>query len=122
MKQFLMYVGVLAGIYIAQTCFKIATTRKDGTFDIKKLLDGIVDHIIRFVGIIIFFYAGSFISDKQIIPLGEKVFTIDDALTAFAYSLIVIQSIKLFGNIRETYEVDDDTLRKITGDVPKELG
>ena len=122
MEQFLLSVGVLAGIYVAQTCFKIASSRKDGTFDIKKLLDGIVDHVIRFAGIIIFFYAGSFISDKQIIPLGDKTLTIDDALTAFAYGLIVVQAISLFGNIREVYKIDDDVVNRTLNESVKEIG
>lgn len=122
MEQFLKYVGVLAGIYVAQTGFKIASTRKSGSFDFKKLIDGIIDHIIRFASILVFFYVGSFISDKQIIPLGDKTLTIDDALTAFAYGLIVIQSISLFGNIREAYQIEDEDIVKHIMENPKEIG
>lgn len=122
METFLKYVGVLAGIYLAQTGFKIASARKDGSFDWKKLIDGIIDHVIRFVSIIIFFYVGTFISDVQIIPLGDKTLTIDDALTALAYGMIAIQAVKLFNNIREVYQVDDDTVINSINETPKELG
>lgn len=122
MEQFLKYVGVLAGIYVAQTVFKISSTRKNGTFDYKELLDGILDHALKFIGITIFFYVGTFVSDMQIIPLGDKTLTIDDALITFAYGLIVYQSIQFFGNIREAYSMADEEIAKYINETSKELG
>jgi len=110
MEQFLKYVLVLVGIYIAQTLFKVATTRKDGSFDFKKLINGVIDYAIYFCGILVLFYAGSLISDIQIIPIGDKTYTITDALTALAYALIVMQSKKCFDNIKETFKVSDDDI------------
>lgn len=112
MNQFFTYVLVLVGIYIAQTLFKIATTRKDGTFDFHKLISGIIDYAIYFCGIMVLFYAGSLISDTQIIPIGDKTYTITDALTALAYALIVMQAKKCFDNIKETFQVTDDDVNK----------
>lgn len=112
MEQFFKYVLVLIGVYAAQTLFKIATTRKDGSFDIKKLINGVIDYAIYFCGILVLFYAGSLISDIQIIPIGDKTYTITDALTALAYALIVMQSKKCFDNIRETFKVTDDDVAK----------
>lgn len=108
MEQFFKYVLVLIGIYIAQTLFKVASTRKDGTFDFRILIRGVIDYAIYFCGILVLFYAGSLISDTQIIPIGDKNYTITDALTMLAYALIVMQSKKCFDNIRETFQVSDD--------------
>jgi hypothetical protein len=110
MEQFIKYVLVLVGIYVAQTLFKVATTRKDGTFDLRKLINGTIDYAIYFCGIMVMFYAGSLISDIQIIPIGDKTYTITDALTALAYALIVMQSKKCFDNIKETFKVSDDDI------------
>ena len=108
MEQFFKYVLVLVGIYVAQTLFKIASTRKDGTFDFRTLINGIIDYAIYFLGILVLFYAGSLISDTQIIPIGDKTYTITDALTMLAYALIVMQAKKCFDNIKETFQVSDD--------------
>lgn len=108
MEQFFKYVLVLIGIYIAQTLFKVASTRKDGTFDFRILIRGVIDYAIYFCGILVLFYAGSLISDTQIIPISDKNYTITDALTMLAYALIVMQSKKCFDNIRETFQVSDD--------------
>lgn len=112
MDKFFTYVLVLVGIYVAQTLFKIASTRKNGSFDIKKLINGVIDYAIYFCGILVLFYAGSLISDTQIIPIGDKNYTITDALTALAYALIVMQSKKCFDNIRETFKITDDDVVK----------
>ena len=110
MDKFFIYVMVLIGIYVAQTLFKIASTRKDGTFDFRTLINGIIDYAIYFCGILVLFYAGSLISDTQIIPIGDKTYTITDALTALAYALIVMQSKKCFDNIKETFQVTDENV------------
>lgn len=110
MEQFFKYVLVLVGIYIAQTLFKVASTRKDGSFDFHTLITGIIDYAIYFCGILVLFYAGSLISDTQIIPIGDKTYTITDALTMLAYALIVMQSKKCFDNIKETFQVTDENV------------
>lgn len=122
MDQFIKYVLVLIGIYIAQTTFKISATRQAGTFDFKKLVNGMIDYAIYFTGIMILFYAGSLISDVQIIPIGDKTYTITDALTALAYALIVMQAKKCFDNIRETFQVDDEVIKTVEAESPKEIG
>ena len=110
MEQFFKYVLVLIGIYIAQTLFKVASTRKDGSFDFGILIRGVIDYAIYFCGILVLFYAGSLISDTQIIPIGHKTYTITDALTMLAYALIVMQSKKCFDNIKETFQVTDENV------------
>lgn len=124
MDKFFTYVLVLIGIYIAQTLFKIASTRKDGTFDFRTLINGIIDYAIYFCGIIVLFYAGNLISDTQIIPIGDKTYTITDALTMLAYALIVLQAKKCFDNIKETFQVSDEDVVKSQSDPnePKGLG
>lgn len=109
-NQFFTYVLVIIGIYIAQTLFKISATRKDGTFDWNKLLNGLIDYAIYFLGIIVVFFSGQLVPDAEIIPIGEKALTINDALIAIAYTLMVAQSIKCFKNIRDTFNVKDDDL------------
>ena len=109
-NEFFTYVLVIIGIYIAQTFFKISATRKEGTFDWKKLIDGLIDYAIYFVGILVFFFSGMLIPKAQINPLSDKYLTIDDALTAMAYALIIIQSVKCFKNIKETFQVSDEQI------------
>lgn len=109
-NEFFTYVIVIIGIYIAQTFFKVSATRKDGTFSFKTLVDGIIDYAIYFGGILIFFFSGMLIPKAQIIPLADKYLTIDDALTAMAYALIIIQSAKCFKNIKETFNIKDEEI------------
>lgn len=106
-NKFFTYVLVIIGIYIAQTLFKISSTRKDGTFDWQKLLNGIIDYAIYFCGVLVIFFSGQLVPDVEIIPIGDKVLTINDALIAIAYTLMVAQSIKCFKNIKETFDVKD---------------
>ena len=110
-KTFLTYVSVIVLIYIAQTLFKISSTRKDGTFDFKKLIDGIIDYAIYFVGIMVFFFAGCLIPDFKIIPINGNNFSITDGLTLIAVALIGIQSVKCFKNIKETFNVKDSDIK-----------
>ena len=121
METFIKYIIVLIGIYIAQTTFKIASTRADGSFDFSKLLNGMLDYAIYFVGIFIFFYVGSLINDVEIVPLGDKKLTIDDALTMLMYGLILIQSKKCFDNIKETFKITDDQIPVVI-ERQKEIG
>lgn len=109
-NEFFTYVLVIIGIYVAQTFFKVSATRKDGTFSFKTLVDGIIDYAIYFGGILIFFFSGMLIPKAQIIPLADKYLTIDDALTAMAYALIIIQSAKCFKNIKETFNIKDEEI------------
>ena len=109
-NEFFKYVLVIVGTYVAQTFFKVSATRKDGTFDWKKLINGIIDYAIYFAGILIFFFAGLLIQDMKIIPLGDKTLTIDDALTAIAYTLMVAQALKCFKNIRETFGIKEEDI------------
>ena len=51
-----------------------------------------------------------------------KTLTIDDALIAFAYGLIVYQSIQFFGNIREVYSIKDEDIIRMVNETPKEIG
>ena len=109
-NEFFTYVLVIIGIYIAQTFFKISAVRKEGTFSFKELFDGMIDYAIYFLGIMVFFFSGMLIPKAQIIPLSDKYLTIDDALTAMAYALIIIQSVKCFKNIKETFNVSDEQI------------
>ena len=107
-NEFFTYVLVIIGIYIAQTWFKVAKCRKDGTFDWKKLLDGIIDYGCYFIGIIVFFFSGTLIPDKQIINFDGKSYTITSLLTIFAYILMVAQAMKMFRNIQETFNIQPE--------------
>lgn len=111
LKQFMTYVLVIVLIYMAQTFFKISATRKQGTFDWKELIFGIFDYSIYFVGVMLFFYAGTLIPDMQLIAVGDKSYNITDALTLIAVALIGIQSAKAFKNIKETFEVKDTDIK-----------
>ena len=107
-NEFFIYVLVIIGIYLAQTAFKVAKCRKDGTFDWKELLNGMIDYAIYFIGILIFFFAGTLIPDKQIINFDGKSYTITSLLTIFAYILMVAQAMKMFKNIQETFNIATD--------------
>ena len=93
---------------MAQTAFKVAKCRKDGTFDWKELLNGIIDYAIYFLGLIIFFFSGTLIPDKQIINFDGKSYTITALLTIFAYILMVAQAAKMFRNIQETFNIEPE--------------
>ena len=123
-NEFFTYVLVLVGIYFAQTCFKISACRKDGTFSFKELFNGMIDYAIYFVGVVIFFFAGSLIPQAQIIPLADKYMTVDDALTALAYGLMIIQAVKCFKNIKDTFKITDEALKEAQSQLinKKELG
>ena len=122
MEQFFKYVEVLVGIYVAQTGFKIASTRKNKTFDIHELLNGIVDYAIYFLSVTVFFFAGMLIPDVKIIDIGDKTLNITDALTLLAYGMIIIQAKKCFDNIKETFQVSDEVISKTVMEKPKEIG
>ena len=107
-NEFFIYVLVIIGIYMAQTAFKVAKCRKDGTFDWKELLNGIIDYAIYFLGLIIFFFSGTLIPDKQIINFDGKSYTINALLTIFAYILMVAQATKMFRNIQETFNIEPE--------------
>ena len=107
-NEFFIYVLVIIGIYLAQTAFKVAKCRRDGTFDWKELLNGMIDYAIYFIGILIFFFAGTLIPDKQIINFDGKSYTITSLLTIFAYILMVAQAMKMFKNIQETFNIAND--------------
>ena len=107
-NEFFVYVLVIIGIYMAQTAFKVAKCRKDGTFDWKELLNGIIDYAIYFLGLIIFFFSGTLIPDKQIINFDGKSYTITALLTIFAYVLMVAQASKMFRNIQETFNIQPE--------------
>lgn len=112
LKEFLTYVIVLICIYTAQTGFKIASTWKDGTFDWRKLIEGILQYAIYFVSVLVFFMGGTLIPNKEIIPINDKYLTITDALTLVAYTLIVAQAGKMFRNILETFKVKEEDISK----------
>ncbi len=109
-STFFRYVLVIIGIYLAQTFFKVSKSRADGSFSFKELVAGLLDYVLYFCGIIVFFLAGCLIPDVQIISINGKEYTITDALTAIAYALIVLQSVKCFKNIKDTFNVSDDDL------------
>lgn len=111
-KEFLTYVAVLVCIYTAQTGFKIASTWKQGTFDWRELVEGILQYAVYFASVLVFFFGGTMIPDKQIIPINDKYLTITDALTLVAYTLIVAQAGKMFRNILETFKVKEEELSK----------
>lgn len=109
---FFKYILAIIGIYLAQTAFKISKCRKDGTFSWKELLNGMFDYAIYFIGIIIFFFAGSFLpADKTTITFGGKNYNIPDALTMLMWALIVLQSAKCFKNIQETFNIKDEDIK-----------
>ena len=112
-NDFFRYVLVIIGVYVAQTLFKISKVRKDGTFDWRELINGILDYAIYFVGVLIFFFAGMLIKDVKIIPLQDKYLTVDDALTLLAYVLMTAQCLKCFRNIKETFDIHDEQLKEI---------
>lgn len=111
MEKFITYVTVIVLIYLAQLLFKVSATRKDGTFSFKELINGAIDYGIYFLGILVFFYAGSLIPEEHIITIADRQYTITDALTMIAYTLIVIQSIKAFKNIKDTFEIAEDVIQ-----------
>lgn len=109
---FFKYILAIIGIYLAQTAFKISKCRKDGTFSWKELLNGMFDYAIYFVGIIIFFFAGSFLpADKTTIQFDGKSYNIPDALTMLIWALIVLQAGKCFKNIQETFNIKDSDIK-----------
>lgn len=110
---FFNYILCLIGIYLAQTAFKISKCRKDGTFDWKKLISGMFDYALYFLGIIIFFYAGSFLPpEKTVITFDGKNYNIPDALTMLIWVLILLQAGKCFKNIKDTFNITDEDIQK----------
>lgn len=105
--SFFRYVLVIIGIYFAQTFFKISSARKQGDFSFNELINGMVDYFIYFVGIVIFFFAGTLIPNESIITFGDKSYSITDALTMLAYALMVAQAVKCFKNIKENFDISD---------------
>ena len=104
-KIFFTYVLVIAATYAAQTLFKISNTRKEGTFDYKILKDGIIDHLIYFAGILVFFFAGLLIPNVKIAVINGTEYTVVSALTLLAYYLMVKQAVLCLNNIKEKYEI-----------------
>lgn len=104
-KIFFIYVLVIAATYVAQTLFKISNTRKEGTFDYRILKDGIIDHLIYFAGILVFFFAGLLIPDVKIAVINGTEYTVVSALTLLAYYLMVKQATLCLNNIKEKYEI-----------------
>ena len=109
-NQFFKYILVIVAIYVAQTLFKISATRQKGEFDWKKLINGTIDYVIYFAGIIVFFFGGSIIPDVKILEVNGQSYSIPDALNLFALALIIIQATKCFKNIKETFEIKDEDL------------
>ena len=83
-ESFFRYVLVIIGIYFAQTFFKVSACRRQGNFSFNELVNGMVDHFIYFVGIVIFFFAGTLIPNENIITFADKSYNITDALTLLA--------------------------------------
>lgn len=104
-KTFFIYVLVIAATYVAQTLFKISNTRKDGTFNYRILINGIIDHLIYFAGILVLFFAGLLIPDITIAVINNQTYTIVSALTLLAYYLMIKQAVKCLNNIKEKYEI-----------------
>lgn len=111
-NDFFRYVLVIIGIYFAQTFFKVSAARKKKTFSWSELINGMIDYLIYFVGIIIFFFAGTLVPDKALINFADKTYTITDALTILAYGLMGTQAYKCFKNIQETFNIADDDIPK----------
>ena len=111
------YVLVIIGIYFAQTFFKVSACRRQGNFSFNELVNGMVDHFIYFVGIVIFFFAGTLIPNENIITFADKSYNITDALTLLAYVLMARQAYKCFQNIQEKFEVSDDDIPRTKTDV-----
>lgn len=118
-NEFFTYVVVIIGIYCAQTMFKISKVRKTGEFDWKKLVDGIIDYSLYFIGLMVFFFVGTMIPDKQIINFDGKSYTITSLLTLFAYILMVAQAKKCFDNIMATFDITPETVRDIQAEILK---
>ena len=117
--EFFTYVLVIIGIYIAQTLFKVSKVRKTGEFDWKKLVDGIIDYALYFAGLLVFFFVGTLIPDKQIINFDGKSYTITSLLTLFAYILMVAQAKKCFDNIMATFDITPESVRSIQAEIIK---
>lgn len=112
---FFKYILALIGIYLAQTAFKISKCRQDGSFDWHKLINGMVTYALYFIGIIIFFFAGSFLpNDKAVITFDGKTYNIPDALTMLIWALILLQAGKCFRNIQATFDIKETDLKKNT--------
>lgn len=112
-SKFFTYIEVIICIYLAQTLFKIASCRKDGSFSFKELLDGTINYVFYFIGIIVFFFGGMLVPNEHIIMLNGKNYSITDLLTLFAYTLMSLQAYKCFKNIKETFNVTDEDLKDI---------
>lgn len=116
-NEFFTYILVLIGIYIAQTFFKISKVRKTGEFDWKELVNGIIDYALYFVGIIVFFFAGTLIPDKEMISFEDKTYSITSLLTVIMYGLIVAQASKCFKNIMETFNIKKENLLRTQAEI-----
>ena len=104
-NEFFIYVLVIIGIYLAQTCFKISKVYKTKEFDWNELIDGTVRYAIYFLGLLIGFFSGTLVPDKSIFNFDGKSYTITAGLRLFAYILMVAQAAKMFRNIQETFNI-----------------
>lgn len=118
-NDFFTYVLVIIGIYIAQTFFKVSKVRKTGEFDWQELINGIIDYGLYFIGLIIFFFAGTLIPDKQIINFDGKSYTITSLLTILAYLLMVAQAKKCFDNIIATFDIKKEDIKDLQAEIIK---
>lgn len=111
--KFLTYVGAIALVYLAQTLFKIKQTRKDGSFSWKVLLDGLIDHLIFFAGVMCLFASGIVLPEVKIATINGIEVNMVDALCMVAIALYIKQGFSALNNVKDNYGVDNIEVKKI---------
>lgn len=111
--KFLTYVGAIALVYLAQTLFKIKQTRKNGSFSWKVLLDGLIDHLIFFAGVMCLFASGIVLPEVKIATINNIEVNMVDALCMVAIALYVKQGFSALNNVKDNYGVDNIEVKKI---------
>lgn len=111
--KFLTYVGAIALVYLAQTLFKIKQTRKDGSFSWKILLDGLIDHLIFFAGVMCLFASGIVLPEVKIATINGIEVNMVDALCMVAIALYIKQGFSALNNVKDNYGVDNIEVKKI---------
>lgn len=111
--KFLTYVAAIALVYVGQTFFKVKQTRRAGTFDKKILLDGIVDHLLYFAGVMAIFASGLVLPEVKIATINGIDVNMVDALCVLAIALYAKQGYAALNNIKDEYEVDNVKIQAV---------
>lgn len=99
-------------VYAAQLLFKISKTWHDGTFDWRKLVDGMVSYAIYFVGVILLFFSGELMPDMKFSIFGNEM-TLKDGMTLLAFILFAMQVKKALNNIIETFKIKEEDVKQL---------